>query len=79
LFSEINVPSALPVDGGSSGGKYVAQGGIPKDSLIPRLTLETIYRQTALRMDATSPFHAIKHSDVFDVGDLSFFDAQMPN
>jgi hypothetical protein len=60
-------------------GKHVAQGGIPKDSLIPRLTLEPTYRQIALRMDATSPLPVIKRSDVSDVGDLSFFDAQMPN
>jgi hypothetical protein len=55
------------------GGKHVAQGGIPKDSLIPRLTLEPTYRQIALRMDATSPFPVIKHSDFSGVGDPFFF------
>ena len=47
--------------------------GIPKDSLIPRLTLEPTYTQIALRMDATSPFPVIKRSDVSDVGDPFFF------
>jgi hypothetical protein len=51
-----------------------ATKGFPKDSLIPRLTLEPTYRQIALRMDATtSPFAAIKDSDVSDVGDPFFF------
>ena len=47
--------------------------GVPKDSLIPRLTLEPTGRQIALRMDATSPFPVIKRSDVSDVGDPFFF------
>jgi hypothetical protein len=55
------------------GGKHVAQGGIPKDSLIPRLTLEPTYRQIALRMDATSPFPVIKHSDFSGVARDPFF------
>ena len=39
----------------------------PKDFLIARLTLEPTCRQIALRMDATSPFPAIKRSDASDL------------
>ena len=50
-----------------------------KSLVIEGILLEPTYRQIALRMDATSPFPVIKRSDVSDVGDPSFFDAQMPN
>jgi hypothetical protein len=36
--------------------------------LSSRLTLEPTCRQIALRMDATSPFPAIKRSDASDLG-----------
>ena len=39
----------------------------PKDSLTSRLTLQSAFRQIALRMNARSPFPANKRSDDSDL------------
>jgi hypothetical protein len=52
--------------------------GVPKDSLIPRLTLEPTGRQIALEwmLRARSPSLNVRMSPMWAT--LSFFEAQMP-